>query len=470
MLRLPISALLCAELTDLYTDAHPQAQFRVLAQADIARGALIWTEKTKMYSHPRTTSHPFVSLIRRLVRFKSDVYALLKYLNAHSMFLRRPVPGTIQQEVYNSLESRVNVDSCLDLSRTVRDVFTHMCEVVYAYALQREDLCTDRSLQYALFWDAMGKFNHSCAPNAICQFEVLPDREIAVFFTATQPIAKGVEITITYSRDIPYILALQERRQRIADVFHFPCLCLRCTKEAAEGQRDLDRLEAIHSFESEWCPEELAQIQALSNRVLVAYHNTESSDTRETYLENCRIQTLRCKELLMRLTCNFTKLDVNRLKATIALWMMFEGGLQRGGLQPPSEPLPVDPLPSKEQRLAIFHALIAHNKELYISPIDALKLLYVTCIEECNDARLIQIPTADTLEYGVEAAYLRLYELFQYMDLYDIYQEDIVTRLLENDFPLRNDKSPSIFQRIYQLVRNAGSGHSIPTTEGSSLE
>ncbi|KAF9045789.1 SET domain-containing protein [Hymenopellis radicata] len=103
---------------------------------------------------------------------------------------------------------------------------------------------------HAVFLD-FSRVNHSCSPNAQWKWDA---KTFMLTLEAVRPIAKGEEITVQY---IDSCVDYRQRRDKLASLYGFDCLCPTCSQPDHErsnkARRELRNImRRLPKFES-WC-------------------------------------------------------------------------------------------------------------------------------------------------------------------------------------------------------------------------
>ncbi|KAI0112822.1 SET domain-containing protein [Hypoxylon sp. NC0597] len=124
-----------------------------------------------------------------------------------------------------------------------------------AFSLEEADKLDDGTVISAgidgIFLKA-SRFNHSCDPNLSYTTTVVPGFWIA---TATRPIRKGTQLTVTYIPPFPS----RDRRQATLQSWGFTCRCIRCEGWDDDYDKELleaCRLQGLVPEEAEGIPQE----------------------------------------------------------------------------------------------------------------------------------------------------------------------------------------------------------------------
>lgn len=67
--------------------------------------------------------------------------------------------------------------------------------------------------------------NHSCTPNCVLRFNLVPGQDVALQVVAVEPIAAGEELCHSY---VDLVLHTSTRRHRLYSTYGFTCTCERC--------------------------------------------------------------------------------------------------------------------------------------------------------------------------------------------------------------------------------------------------
>ena len=163
--------------------------------------------------------------------------ALLAYLEAEL--------GTMEREKY----FRIAVSQ---LPKGTRDAFLQLATVYGDPRIRHQDVVKANTFQLEIsgrshlaVFPETSRLNHACAPNA--QYYLDPER-LTHFVHATRSIARGEEITISYTSPLE---PTNTRQQHLQSGFHFTCSCARCTDKVARDAT-LNQIKEMQKKLNDW--------------------------------------------------------------------------------------------------------------------------------------------------------------------------------------------------------------------------
>lgn len=178
---------------------------------------------------------------KKSLKFKDRVTAYTPALLAH---LESDL-STMEREKY----FRVAVYQLPDVTR---DMYLKLATVYGDPRVRVQDIVKANTFQLQIggqnhlaVFPETSRLNHACAPNA--QYYLDPSLLTHVV-QATRPIARGEEITISYTSPLEHTAL---RQQHLQAGFHFTCSCQRCT-EASSTDAKLSEIQSMQDTLNDW--------------------------------------------------------------------------------------------------------------------------------------------------------------------------------------------------------------------------
>ncbi|KAF2185295.1 SET domain-containing protein [Zopfia rhizophila CBS 207.26] len=163
-------------------------------------------------------------LARRNLKPKDRITAYTPALLAH---LEDELP-TMEREKY----FRIAISQ---LPAATRDSYLQLATVYGKPQIRVQDIVKANTFQlhiggqnHLAVFPETSRLNHDCSPNA--QYYLDPAL-LTHFVHATRPIAKGEEITISYTSPLELTA---DRQLHLSQGFHFTCACSRCTSKSTD--------------------------------------------------------------------------------------------------------------------------------------------------------------------------------------------------------------------------------------------